>query len=97
MTTVALSTFRNDWYKPGRSRLVQGLWFFAGLPLLRFPLIPMSSVRRALLTLFGARLGKGIVIKPGVRVKYPWLFEAGDNCWIGEDCWIDNRPRRDGG
>jgi putative colanic acid biosynthesis acetyltransferase WcaF len=23
-------------------------------------------------------------------VKYPWLFAAGDNCWIGEDCWIDN-------
>ena len=30
------------------------------------------------------------MIKPGVRVKYPWLFEAGENCWLGEDRWIDN-------
>jgi putative colanic acid biosynthesis acetyltransferase WcaF len=31
-----------------------------------------------------------LVIKPGVRVKYPWFLEVGDHCWIGEDCWIDN-------
>jgi putative colanic acid biosynthesis acetyltransferase WcaF len=29
-------------------------------------------------------------IKTGVRVKYPWKLEVGDNSWIGEDCWIDN-------
>jgi putative colanic acid biosynthesis acetyltransferase WcaF len=90
MSAVSLSAFHNEWYKPGRSRFVQMAWFFAGLPLLRLPVLPLSSVRRALLVLFGARIGAGAVIKPGVRVKYPWLFEAGDNCWIGEDCWIDN-------
>ncbi len=52
--------------------------------------MPLSSVRRFLLCLFGAHIGRGVVIKPGVRVKYPWLVEIGDNCWIGEDCWIDN-------
>jgi putative colanic acid biosynthesis acetyltransferase WcaF len=90
MATVTLSAFQNEWYKPGRSRAVQAIWFLAGLPVLRCPIIPMSSVRRALLRLFGARIGSGVVIKPGVRVKYPWLLEAGDHCWIGEDCWIDN-------
>src|SRR2546422_6760960 len=90
MATVALSTFRNSWYTPGRSRLVQALWFFVGLPLLRFPWMPMSAARRAILRIFGARLGRGVVIKPGVRVKYPWMLEVGNHCWIGEDCWIDN-------
>lgn len=51
---------------------------------------PSSSLRRALLRLFGAHVGRGVVIKPGVRVKYPWLLRVGDYAWIGEDAWIDN-------
>lgn len=90
MGSVSLAAFQNDWYKPGRSRLVQALWFLFGLPLLRSSLVPFSFVRRAVLSLFGAKVGLGVVIKPGVRVKYPWQLEIGDNCWIGEDCWIDN-------
>ena len=90
MKSVSLAAFDNDWYRPGRSRLMQALWFFVGLPLLRSPLLPLSSFRCALLRIFGARIRRGTVIKPGVRVKYPWLFGAGDQCWIGEDCWIDN-------
>jgi putative colanic acid biosynthesis acetyltransferase WcaF len=90
MGCVKLSSFENNWYRPGRSRTVRALWFFLGLPLLRCSLIPFSCSRRSLLLMFGARIGKGAVIKPGVRVKYPWLFQAGDDCWIGEDCWIDN-------
>jgi putative colanic acid biosynthesis acetyltransferase WcaF len=31
-----------------------------------------------------------VVIRPGVRVKYPWHLTVGDDSWIGEDCWIDN-------
>jgi putative colanic acid biosynthesis acetyltransferase WcaF len=85
-----LSAFDNSWYTPGRSRFVQALWFFLGAPLLACRIIPSSRFRAALLRLFGARIGGGAVIKPGVRVKYPWLLWAGDHCWIGEDAWIDN-------
>jgi len=88
--TVDLSTFDNSWYSPGRSRLVQGAWFFMGLPLLRCSWIPSSSFRVLLLRMFGARIGSGVVIKPGVRVKYPWRLTIGDNSWVGEDAWIDN-------
>ncbi|HLK62883.1 MAG TPA: WcaF family extracellular polysaccharide biosynthesis acetyltransferase [Bryobacteraceae bacterium] len=90
MSAVDLSAFHNEWYRPGRSRLVQAAWFFLGSPLVRFPLLPLSGARLAVLRLFGARIGRGVVIKPGVRVKYPWLLTTGDHCWIGEDCWIDN-------
>lgn len=90
MALVRLSTFCNDWYRPGRSRLWQAAWFFAGLPLLRSAVIPSSAFRRGLLRFFGARVGNGVVIKPGVRVKYPWRLVVGDDCWLGEDCWIDN-------
>ena len=90
MNPVRLAEFHNEWYSPGRSAWVRAVWFLAGLPLLRASWIPLSGFRAGLLRLFGARVGRGVVIKPGVRVKYPWLFEAGDDCWIGEDAWIDN-------
>jgi len=85
-----LATFDNSWYAPGRGRIVQALWFFLGLPMLRCSIIPSSAFRRLLLRLFGAGIGRGVVIKPGVRVKYPWLLRVGDHSWIGEDVWIDN-------
>lgn len=87
---VDLSTFDNRWYRCGRKKFVVGLWFFVGLPILRCPLNPSSKSRRALLRAFGATVGSAAVVKPGVRVKYPWRLTIGDNSWIGEDCWIDN-------
>ena len=85
-----LSTFDNSWYDPGRGRAARALWFFLGLALLRCSILPGSRWRRTLLRMFGARVGRGAVIKPGVRVKYPWLLEIGNHAWIGEDVWIDN-------
>lgn len=40
--------------------------------------------------LFGAKIGKGVVIKPKVNIKYPWRLEVGNYTWIGENAWIDN-------
>jgi putative colanic acid biosynthesis acetyltransferase WcaF len=90
MAGVRLSTYCNRNYRPGRSAFWQAAWFFLGLPLLRSALLPFSSLRVQLLRRFGAQVGAGVVIKPGVRVKYPWRLSIGDHVWIGEDCWIDN-------
>ena len=43
-----------------------------------------------LLRLFGANIGKGVIIKPSVIIKYPWNLSIGDYTWIGENVWIDN-------
>ncbi len=40
--------------------------------------------------LFGADVGKCVVIKPRVNIKYPWNLAIGENSWIGEGVWIDN-------
>lgn len=40
--------------------------------------------------LFGAKVGKGVVIKPSVNIKSPWRLVIGDHAWIGEFVWIDN-------
>lgn len=46
--------------------------------------------KRALLRLFGAKIGKGLIIKPDVNIKYPWKLNIGDHVWLGEEVWIDN-------
>lgn len=48
------------------------------------------NLKRFLLKLFGAKVGKGLIIKTKVRIKNPWRLVIGENCWIGESVWIDN-------
>jgi len=74
----------------GRSRFVELLWILLGAPVLASRLMLSARVRSALLRLFGAKIGKQMYMKPGVRVKFPWYLTVGDYCWIGEDVWIDN-------
>jgi putative colanic acid biosynthesis acetyltransferase WcaF len=90
MFQADLSSFDNSWYSPGRSTAVRALWFFVGAPIVRWQLLPSSSIRRFILRCFGAKVERGVVLKPGVRVKYPWRLVIGAHSWIGEDVWIDN-------
>ena len=48
------------------------------------------GMKIVLLKWFGAKIGKGLVLKNDVIIKSPWNLEIGDNCWIGEKVWIDN-------
>ena len=52
--------------------------------------MPVNGLKTRLLRLFGARVGKGVVIKPCVNIKYPWRLTIGDHAWLGEQAWIDN-------
>ena len=49
-----------------------------------------NFIKRFILKIFGAKIGRSVIIKPRVRIKYPWFLQIGDNSWIGEDVWIDN-------
>ena len=84
-----LSRFNNGWYKPGpRWKII--LWFIINSTTLNtyFPL-PVAA-KRFILKAFGAKLGIGVIIKPAVNIKYPWLLKVGNHVWIGEQVWIDN-------
>ncbi|MEN0109921.1 MAG: WcaF family extracellular polysaccharide biosynthesis acetyltransferase [Planctomycetota bacterium] len=88
---VDLSSYTNGGYRPGRGKLVQMLWYFTSLTLLESGWLPVAKgLKSALLRAFGARIGVGVVIKPHVRIKYPWRLTVGDHVWIGQDAWIDN-------
>ncbi len=84
-----LASFTLDGYDKGRNRLVQALWV-ATMTLLFSPWFCPRRFRCALLRWFGARIGKGVVIRHRVRVLWPWKLTIGDNTWIGEGAWLLN-------
>jgi putative colanic acid biosynthesis acetyltransferase WcaF len=84
-----LGAYNNSWYKPGRGLLTRALWYVVSLAVFRSA-FPFYRPKRVLLRLFGAKIGRGLVIKPHVSIKYPWRLTTGDHVWIGEHAWIDN-------
>ena len=50
----------------------------------------MDGAKAWLLRRIEARIGRGLVIKPNVRIKYPWRLTVGDHSWIGQEAWIGN-------
>ena len=85
-----LSLYDNSWYNPGGGTIKRLAWYFTNVLFFINPLNPFSGIKAWLLRLFGAKVGKGVNIKPGVNIKYPWNLEIGDYSWIGENVWIDN-------
>ncbi len=77
-------------YQIGVPKWRQVLWYFIGFPLIRCGFITNYTIKIHILRLFGAEIGRGVVVKSGVRVKYPWKLKIGDDSWIGENVWIDN-------
>ena len=41
--------------------------------------------RRFLLRLFGARIGRQVLIRPTAWVTFPWKLSIGDYAWIGDE------------
>ena len=85
-----LSLYDNSWYHIGAGNFKNILWYFCNILFVKRSLQPLSVIKVRLLRLFGAKIGKGVVIKPGVNIKYPWNLSIGDYSWIGENVWIDN-------
>jgi putative colanic acid biosynthesis acetyltransferase WcaF len=74
----------------GRSYATRALWLLINAVVMRNPLLPIYSLKVAVLRAFGARIGEGVLVKPGVNVSRPWNLTIGDHCWIGERVWLDS-------
>ncbi|MFP4089242.1 MAG: WcaF family extracellular polysaccharide biosynthesis acetyltransferase [Cyclobacteriaceae bacterium] len=85
-----LSTFNNAWYKPGKPLFIRLLWYYTNALFFKSSWMLIPGIKPYLLRLFGARVGKGVIIKPNVNIKYPWKLSIGNYVWIGENAWIDN-------
>ncbi|WP_088243306.1 hormogonium polysaccharide biosynthesis acetyltransferase HpsU [Calothrix rhizosoleniae] len=82
---VNLRQYDQSWFDRGRASWYILLWWF--VQAIAFPLTPhpCNSWRCALLRLFGAKVGKGVLIRPTARFTYPWKVSIGDYSWIGDD------------
>jgi putative colanic acid biosynthesis acetyltransferase WcaF len=86
---VNLSQYNNLWYRPG-SGFKRFVWHYIHALFFNSGIFPFYGLKVFLLRLFGAKVGKGVLIKPHVTIKYPWFLEIADFTWIGEQVWIDN-------
>jgi len=82
---VDLRHYHQAGFDRGRPGWVVLLWWL--VQAVAFPLTPHSfhGPRRALLRLFGATIGTGVVIRPTARFTYPWKVAIGDHSWVGDD------------
>ncbi|QDG68088.1 colanic acid biosynthesis acetyltransferase WcaF [Pseudarthrobacter sp. NIBRBAC000502772] len=87
---VNLAAFDGHGLDRGRSKAVEVAWWACKLAIIQTNFPWPSGVRKRVLTAFGAKIGSGFYMRPGVNIHFPWKFTAGDNVWIGDRCTILN-------
>jgi putative colanic acid biosynthesis acetyltransferase WcaF len=81
---------KEAWSKPA---IVVAVWILVEYLFVTNALQLSSRLRAVALRTFGAKIGKGVILRPRLRVKFPWNLEIGDNSWIGEGVWIHNQDK----
>ena len=71
-------------FRGKRSWYVQ-FWWLVQATLFRLSPQFAYGWRRFLLRLFGAKIGKQVLIRPTANITYPWKVSIGDFSWIGDD------------
>lgn len=84
-----LAGFTGRGYDKGRGVVWQAAWQVASAVAVMPWFVPVR-VRVAVLRAFGARIGRGVNLRAGVRVHWPWKLRIGDDSWVGERAWILN-------
>jgi putative colanic acid biosynthesis acetyltransferase WcaF len=68
-------------------------WAVVELLLVSNPWQISSRLRRMALVAFGARIGRGVILRPRLKVRFPWKLTIGARAWIGEDVWLHNQDQ----
>lgn len=71
-----------------RGKLARALWMTLGQPLFRCSFHNWYRYRRMLLRLFGAKIGRDVVIRPTAHIEIPWMLEVEDSASIGDHAII---------
>lgn len=79
-----LSSFRLPAGFRGRSGGIVLLWQLVQGSLFALSPQPLYGWRRFLLRCFGAKVGRGVLIRPTARITYPWKVSLGDYAWVGD-------------
>jgi putative colanic acid biosynthesis acetyltransferase WcaF len=80
-----LKTFKLPNNFRGKNIFIVQLWWIVEAVFFKFSPQFMYGWRRFLLRLFGAKIGKKVIIRPSVSLTYPWKVSIGDYSWIGDN------------
>lgn len=79
-----LDQFRLPDHFRGKPAFICQLWWIIQGSVFAWSPQFMYKFRNFLLNLFGAKIGKHVLIRPSVRITYPWKLTIGDFSWIGD-------------
>jgi putative colanic acid biosynthesis acetyltransferase WcaF len=87
---VDLSSYSATHFDRGAGKGREFVWLLVSLVLFRLCPFSLSPLKRTVLRVFGARVGRNVTIKPQVKITFPWKLTIGDHVWLGEECWLQN-------
>ncbi len=87
---VDLSDYSAATFDRGAGTFKELAWIIVSLLLFRLCPMKLSGLKCAALRIFGAAVGRGVVVKPEVKITFPWKLTIGDHVWLGEECWLLN-------
>ena len=85
---VDLSLYDNSDFDRGASPVKEGIWMLVRWIFFQTSFPWPSAFRVTLLRMFGARVGRRVVIRSNVNISFPWRVNVGDHVWIGDDVGI---------
>jgi putative colanic acid biosynthesis acetyltransferase WcaF len=85
---ISLEKYDNSDFDRGAPAWKEAAWWVVR-SLLFAPWCPLpSGWKAAALRLFGAKVGRGVVIRSRVNITFPWRFSCGDHVWIGDEVLV---------
>lgn len=85
---IDLRKYDQSGFERGRPGWIILIWWLVQAIAFPLTLHKWHGIRCALLRIFGAKIGKEVIIRPTARFTYPWKVEIGDYSWIGDDVVI---------
>lgn len=67
-----------------KEKLGRAAWMLLGRPIFRMSFHNWYGFRARLLRLFGAKIGRGVAIRPSAKIEVPWMIEIGDDATVGD-------------
>lgn len=67
-----------------REKVGRAIWMLFGRPIFRVSFHNWYGFRAKLLRLFGAKIGKGVAIRPTANIEVPWMIEIDDDATVGD-------------
>jgi len=88
---VRLDLFdKNVGLKRGKNRIIEAMWHVSKMIFFLSYFPWPQRLKRYVLLLFGAQIGRGVHFQPNVNIHFPWKLEIGNNSWIGQGSLLLN-------